>query len=730
MVLSIWRYCHLILALTSSFFLIIASITGLVLSFSPIKNELSDYHSNQLSEVYLSSLIENIYKNDKEIIEIKLDENEFIQVRSISNDDNIKSYYANALNGKAIGEIEKESRFFSTFRNIHRSLLLKKSGRLIIGIVSFILFLLSITGTILISKRQLSIKKFYSKVIFDDFYQFWHIINGRTFLLLIVIISLSGTFLSLERFKYISTKKTLNHNINFDEIKLVPKRNYSNFEVFKNIKISEIEYVQFPFSNLIEDHFKIGLKNKEIIVNQFNGEIISSIDFGLLNQLSNLSFNIHTGKGNIIWSLILCISCLSILFFIFSGLKMSIKRLKYKKTNKFKDSESNYLILVGSENGNTYRHAKYLFEIIESNNKKVFMDQLDNYKPNINIKQMIILTSTYGLGQPPSNAKKFIKKFEKNPLKNPFDYTVLGFGSKSYPDFCQFALDVSELLKKYENGNPIMPIKLINNQSQTEFSSWLDQWVKHNNFNTLKYEEDKKVYFEIINKTSSEKDPNNNFTMTLRPLSRILFQSGDLIAFKVDKESDERYYSIAKNIDENIFLGLKKHEKGKCSKYLDNKTIESKIEARIVKNKRFHMPEEFDRLILIGNGTGIAPLLGIAYENFQRKRIDLFWGCKFKNTLKLYSANINELVDDDKLESFNVCYSQEPKTDKKYVQELLETNKELILDYINDKTYVMICGSIAMGNDVIKTLDDLLKNIDKHTMNDLINNDQIKVDTY
>ena len=160
MVLSIWRYCHLTLAIISSFFLIIASITGIVLSFSPIKSKLSEYHSDQLSEIYLSSLIENIYKNDKEIIEIKLDENEFIQVKSISNKGDMKSYYANALDGKAIGEIEKESRFFSTFRNIHRSLLLKKSGRVIIGIVSFILFLLSITGSILITKRQLSIKKF------------------------------------------------------------------------------------------------------------------------------------------------------------------------------------------------------------------------------------------------------------------------------------------------------------------------------------------------------------------------------------------------------------------------------------------------------------------------------------------------------------------------------------------------------------------------------------------
>ena len=407
-----------------------------------------------------------------------------------------------------------------------------------------------------------------------------------------------------------------------------------------------------------------------------------------------------------------------------------MKSLKYKKPNKFKDSDSNYLILVGSENGNTNRHAKHIFEILVSNNKKVFIDHLDNYKPHSNIKQLIILTSTYGLGQPPSNAKKFLKIFEKNPLKNPFDYTVIGFGSRSYPDFCQFAIDVNELLKKYENCNPIIPIKLINNQSQTEFNSWLDQWVKHNNFNTLKYEEDKKIDFEIINKTSSEKDPNNNFTMTLRPLSKILFQSGDLIAIKIKEEVEERYYSIAKNFDENIFLGLKKHNNGKCSKYLENKTLKSKIKGRIVNNKRFHVPVEFERLILIGNGTGIAPLLGMAYENFQRKRIDLFWGCKFKKTLKLYLNNINELIEDDKLESINVCYSKEPKKEKKYVQELLEIKKKLILDDVNDKTFIMICGSIAMGNDVINSLNNILKINSKYNMNELINNDQVKVDTY
>ena len=55
------------------------------------------------------------------------------------------------------------------------------------------------------------------------------------------------------------------------------------------------------------------------------------------------------------------------------------------------------------------------FDTIESNNEKVYIEQLNNYKPLKNIKQLIILTSTYGLGQPHQMLKNLLNS--KNPLK-------------------------------------------------------------------------------------------------------------------------------------------------------------------------------------------------------------------------------------------------------------------------------------------------------------------------
>ena len=730
MFLSIWRLSHLSLATLSALFLIVLSISGIVLSFSPIKSQLSKFRSDELEKITLSNLIDNINKNQKEILEIKIDRNDFVEVKAISKKGEMTTFYANAKNGEAKGEIEKESRFFKLFRNIHRSLLLKKTGRIIIGVISFILFLLSFSGSILIIKRQLSIRKFYSKVIFDDFYQFWHIINGRMSLVFIIIISLTGIFLSLERFEIINPKKDLFHNIDYEKIEDFSKKTISDFEIFQKIKVSELEFIQFPFSPFVEDQFIVRLKSKELIVNQYNGEIISSVDFGFTNKLSKISYNLHTGEGSVIWSIVLLASCFSILFFIFSGFKITLKRIQFKSKNSFKEKESEFLILVGSENGNTNRYAKYLKEIISSNNKKVFIDQLNNYKPIENLQQIVILTSTYGLGQPPSNAKKFINKFEKSPLKKPFNYSIVGFGSRSYPDFCQFAIDVKGLLEKYENGNSILPIKLINNQNQTEFNKWVDDWGASNNFTIQDYQENLKFNFEVVKKTKSQKDPNNNFTIRLRPLKKNIFQSGDLIAFQIGENQNERYYSIAKDFNDNIFLSIKRHLKGECSQYLDDLKVKAIIKAKIIKNDNFHAPEDCDNLILIGNGTGIAPLLGMAYENHSKKKIDIYWGSKFKKSLNLYSDIVNELIDEERLSSFNDGYSREEKLDKLYVQDLIELKKEEIIENLTNKTQIMICGSTEMGKDVAKKIKEILKDSDGFTFENLEQNNQIKVDTY
>ena len=730
MILSIWRYCHLSLALISAIFLIIAAVTGTVLAFSPVHNKNTKYSAKHLDKITVSNFIKNLKKSNAEILEISIDDDNYVKVKAADSNGDMKKFYANINDGTSIGEVKKKSNLYSVFKNIHRSLLLKKTGRLIIGIVSFILLLMSISGSILLIKRQLSIKKFYSKVIFDDFYQFWHTITTRYLLIVVVIIAISGTYMSLQTFDIIPSNQDIVHDVKYEKIVESKPILPEDIELFKTTKLSEISFLEFPFSPFKEDQYKLKMKNKELIINQYDGSILSNVDFSFLTKLSETNYQLHTGSGNSIWAIILAITCLGILFFIFSGFKITLKRLQFRKKNQFGASESSYLILVGSENGNTNRYAENIYDTIVSNGKKVFIEQLNNYKPLKNIKQLIVVTSTYGLGQPPSNAKKFIHKFNKKPIKNPFEYTVLGFGSRSYPDFCQYAKDVSQVLEKTSNGKANVPLKLINNQSKEEFKEWIENWTKVNNLKKSDLSIEERYHFRIKNKSHSKKDPNKNFTLELQPEKSIAFQSGDLIAIKPPDMDEERYYSIAKNYENNIFLSLRRHNKGICSIYLDQLKTNSKIKARIIKNKNFHFPENFDNILLFANGTGIAPLLGMAYENHERKPLDIFWGAKFPESFKLFKDVVNELIDDERLSDFHTAYSRSDKHEKKYVQNLIFEKKHEIAKSITDRTYIMICGSVDMGNVVIKNLSEILIEFDKPEIKYFIDNQQLKIDTY
>ena len=126
MILSIWRYCHLSLALVSAIFLIILSITGLILSFYPINDKLSKFHQDELANITVSSFIQKVQTYHHEIIEINVLKNGFLTVKALDKKGQTTKFYANPKNGENLGELKKESSLLVLSRNIHRSLLWKK----------------------------------------------------------------------------------------------------------------------------------------------------------------------------------------------------------------------------------------------------------------------------------------------------------------------------------------------------------------------------------------------------------------------------------------------------------------------------------------------------------------------------------------------------------------------------------------------------------------------------
>ena len=77
---------------------------------------------------------------------------------------------------------------------------LHETGRFFIGINAFLLVLISISGFALVINRQRGLRNFFSKIIKEYFAQYYHVLLGSLALIPILIIALSGTYLTMERF--------------------------------------------------------------------------------------------------------------------------------------------------------------------------------------------------------------------------------------------------------------------------------------------------------------------------------------------------------------------------------------------------------------------------------------------------------------------------------------------------------------------------------------------------
>ena len=725
MTISIWRLSHLTLAISTSLFIVIAAVTGLILTFEPITNKLKPYSIESNEQISIAETIEALEKRYDEIITIEIDENNFVAASIINKKGASKSFYINPKTGEKIGNLIKKSRFYDFITNLHRSLFLKSTGRLLIGFVSFLLFIITITGIILIVKRQGGIRKVFSKVVKENFQQYYHIFFGKIFFIPIAIITLTGIYLSLERFSLFP--ETAN---NLTKLEINKTLQFTDFEFFKTTKLEEVKKIEFPFSSSKEDYFNIKTIDNEFEINQFNGQIVSQKKQSLYLLGTHYSLLLHTGAGSILWSVILLLSCLAILFFIFSGFYMTIKR-KRKTTsiinNTLKD-KAEFIILVGSETGTTIRFATAFKNELIKANKAVFITELNRYSSYKNAKNIIIFTATYGDGTAPANAQNFIKLIHAIEPKRNLNYSVIGFGSKQYPAFCQFAILVHASLQIHLKFTPQMPLFKIDDQNLSSFENWKNEWGNLNNIKleinlTDLSEKNEETSFKITNNSKTNID--NTFLIHLKPTNKVKFTSGDLLAITPKGEEKKRLYSVAK-IDNTLVLSIKKHDLGICSNYLHELSKTGVIKGTIQENKKFHFPKKIKDVILIANGTGIAPFLGMIQEN-KKARIHLFWGGKTKKSLELYNKYIISALENKTLTSFYIAYSQDQQT---YIQKTLESQTVLVSNTLRKNGAILICGSLSMQFGVEKVIAKIASQELNLTIEELKNNKQIRTDCY
>jgi sulfite reductase (NADPH) flavoprotein alpha-component len=139
---------------------------------------------------------------------------------------------------------------------------------------------------------------------------------------------------------------------------------------------------------------------------------------------------------------------------------------------------STLTILYASQTGNAKAVAGKIKTAAESKGFAVAFSDIASYKTNALVKEkfLIIVTSTYGEGEPPEAAVSFHKFLfgKKAPQLPQLQYAVLGLGDSSYDLFCQTAVDFDTKLATL-GAKRLHPAALLDVDYDVQASEWQQQ---------------------------------------------------------------------------------------------------------------------------------------------------------------------------------------------------------------------------------------------------------------
>jgi sulfite reductase (NADPH) flavoprotein alpha-component len=134
-------------------------------------------------------------------------------------------------------------------------------------------------------------------------------------------------------------------------------------------------------------------------------------------------------------------------------------------------------ICFGSETGNAEGLADDAKAHFEGAGNKVEVYALEDVTlAELSEKEhVLIITSTWGDGEPPSNALSFDEELA-NPGETRLDtvkYSVLALGDSAYPEFCKFGKDIDEKFAAL-GAKQIYPIKMCDVFFDDEYKEWIE----------------------------------------------------------------------------------------------------------------------------------------------------------------------------------------------------------------------------------------------------------------
>ncbi len=624
--------------------------------------------------------------------------------------------------GSVVGPYEPPA-FFSFITELHRSLFLGESGHAVAGVASVAIALLAASGIFLLVARMGGWRRLFGRVKGMGT-QKLHSYLARIAILGLVVTSLSGAYMSAVNFGFVPDGSSLGFDAIPESTGAVPAA-VDSLQALTATPLSDLREIVFPAAGDAADVFTITTAQGQGYVDQSTGAMLSFTVNNFWQQLYEAIYVLHTGEGVWWFALVLGAFALAVPAMAISGVAIWYQRRR--NSDRLRDNSSwraaRTVILVGTENSTTMGFAATLHAALVEGGERVHTGPMNSIRAYPNAQRVIVLTATYGDGGAPASANHFLAHLRKLPTAPAASYAVLGFGDRSFSNYCAFAEAVDAALAA-TGSTPLLDLGTIDRQSGQDFAQWgrrlgeilgkplaLSHTPARPAAHGLVLVERADFGREVQAPTAilrfvapEAKSWLARFGIKPR-LPR--FSVGDLVGILPPGSLVPRYYSLASASREGVLeICVRKQAGGVCSEFLHALSPGEHVEAFIRHNPDFRPAHSKKPLILIGAGSGIAPLAGFVRQNRRKRPTYLFFGARDPASDFLYETELRSAIDDRRLTGLDAAFSR--IVGGQYVQERLVAQAELLRRQVEAGAQVMVCGGLEMARGVRATLDTVL----------------------
>mgnify|MGYP006187104073 FL=1 len=634
--------------------------------------------------------------------------------------DQPQAQYVDPADGRVLGAWQA-SALPRWVKNLHRSLLLGDAGRWGAAGIALAMALLCVSALVLLLRRMGGWRQLAARVR-GSLAQRIHVVAGRVVLAVLCLTSLTALTMSASTLGLVELDSRAEPEV-LSVLTGQPALPGAQLATLQTLAVQDLRKLNFPGPTDPEDTWNVVTAQGQGWIDRYSGQMLAWQDATLAQRVYDWAVVLHTGEAAWPWAVVLGLVGASVLLFWLSGVVIwwQARRQAPHITGNTPLAQADVLIFVASEGGSTWGFAQTLQDALSQGGHRVHTSALENFRTTAATRQVFVLAATYGEGQAPAHASRALEHIARLSA-SAVPVTVLGFGDRQFPAFCAFAVALDQTLRA-QGWPTLLPLECIHQQSGQQFARWgvaLAQAlgeplilehvprVPPTTALTLMARQD---YPGVTGQATAILRfawPAEGPGARLRGHGLARFTAGDLLGIVPPGSAVPRYYSLASGWKDGfVEICVRQMPGGLCSTHLLGLQMGDSITAFVRSNPGFALPRTRRPVLLIGAGTGVAPLAGFIRRNDRRSPMHLYFGGRDPARDFYFGSDIQRWLGEGRLATLETVFSRVPGGGG-YVQDALRRDAERVRGLVAQGAIVRVCGSRAMAQGVAETLDTVL----------------------